>query len=82
MMNFKEGQKVRILKKSVGVSYKNSRVCDSCRKNGFVTYSEKFVDNYYGTGHFHTLIDDCGYTADFIDGDFILLLPTFIEVDE
>jgi len=80
-MNFNEGQKVIIRKKSVGVSYENSRVCQSCREKGFVTYVEKFVDNYYGTGHFHSLSDGF-HTADFLDGDFIALLPSIIEVDE
>ncbi|HPB34657.1 MAG TPA: hypothetical protein PLW61_07840 [Caldisericia bacterium] len=80
-MNFNEGQKVIIRKKSVGVSYENSRVCQSCREKGFVTYVEKFVDNYYGTGHFHSLSDSF-HTADFLDGDFIALLPSIIEVDE
>jgi hypothetical protein len=80
-MKFNRGQKVRILKKSVGVSYENSRVCQSCRENGYVTYIGMEEDNYYDTTHFHTLSDG-DHTADFLDGDFVAVLPSIIEVDE
>lgn len=80
-MKFNRGQKVRILKKSVGVSYENSRVCQSCRKNGYVTYIGMEKDNYYDTTHFH-ILSDGDHTADFLDGDFVSFLPSIIEVDE
>ena len=80
-MNFKTGQKVRIIKKSVGISYENSTVCKSCCERGFVTYVEKILDNSYGTGHIH-MLSNGEMTADFIDGDFILLPPSIIEIDE
>lgn len=85
-MSFKIGQKVIILKKSVGTSLKN---CDYHRQqqNGkpvFIVDIREDWSDFNQKGYLYTLNvnKNSPFGSHYIKGDFILDVPSIIEVDD
>jgi hypothetical protein len=86
-MNFKIGQRVRIIKKSVGVSIMKCHNYKMQQENGTPIYIVDIEGTWSGfneKGYLYILSSykEGNKGSYYIKGDFILVVPSIIEVDE